>query len=216
VSLPTFLQSLFDHGHVRVPQPDRVETAEDVKSAAALLADFEPSWRLEFPGDAPVFFPPAALWAARMMYRAAQGAVFRDVPLETLKNGLSAACPACSDAASLHYSVDLVFRFLPEVATLARRASSDDPLLEIVLSFANRWPLSSVGMKGVQPESLDAIASHAGLLQLYVDRILARDDFSRLTDDRVRAAAQRAIGAYPELSPAVANELRQRSTDRQG
>src|SRR4051812_12480298 len=122
MSLTTFLQSLLDHGRLRVARPDRVESAADLKSATRVLLDFEQAWRLEFPGEAPPLDQPAAIWAARMLYRAAQGAVFRDVDEGTLKNGLSLPCPTSCDAASLHYSVDLTFRFLPELATLARGA----------------------------------------------------------------------------------------------
>jgi hypothetical protein len=51
------------------------------------------------------------------------------------------------------------------------------------------------------------IASHAGLTQLYVDRILAREDFGRLSDERMRTAARKAVGAYAELSPALLKHL---------
>jgi hypothetical protein len=62
-------------------------------------------------------------------------------------------------------------------------------------------------MKQVQPASIEAIASHAGLLQLYVDRILAREDFGRLSDERSRTAAKKAVGAYLELSPPLLKAL---------
>lgn len=203
----TFLSALFDTGHVRVPHPDWHGVSDDPQAAGQFLSQFEHSWRLEFPGEAPAFDAPAANWAATVFYRAAQAAVFRDVPEPILHDGLSLTCPTTGNEAARHYSVDLVFRFLPDLAVLARHASPDDPLLQVLQTWANHWPLSSVGMKGVEPASVNAIARHAGLLQLYVDRILAREDFSRLADPRVQTAVRKSVGAYAELSPALAKHL---------
>src|SRR5262245_4175102 len=129
VSLPMFLDALFDRGHVQVPQPDQLERLEDLRAAAEVLAGFEKQWRLEFPGEPPEFDEPAAMWAATVMYRAAQCAVFRNVAEETMRQGLSVACPPGGSIASQHYSVDLALRFLPDLTNLARRTSSEDPLL---------------------------------------------------------------------------------------
>jgi hypothetical protein len=184
-----------------------VEQPADLTAAAEVLKEFESVWRLDVPGPAPQFDVAAAMWAATMLYRAAQCAVFRDIPEATLRQGLSLKCPATSDEAARHYSVDLSFRFLPDLMTLARRTSPEDPLLQELQSLANQWPLSSVGMKGIEPASVDAIAGHVGLLQLYVDRIVAREDFARLSDQRVRTAARQTAGAYAELSPTLARHL---------
>jgi hypothetical protein len=206
MALPEFLRALFDHGHLKVPQPTRLESTEELAAASAILGDFESSWRLEFPGQPPAFDPQSALWGATMLYRAAQAAVYRDVSDAQLRGGLTVECPP-SDEPSRHYSVDVVFRFLPDVVNLARRASQNDPLLEILQAWANRWPLSSVGMKDVLPVSLEAITAQAGLLQVYVDRIVARKDWSRLAEPQIRRAARQALGAYAELSPELAKEL---------
>lgn len=207
MSLPLFIRALLDNGRLRVPRPDETEDPQDFKAAAEVLREFESVWRLDFPGPAPEFDLPGAMWAATMLYRAAQCAVFRDVPEPTLRQGLSLTCPQTANDAARHYSVDLTFRFLPDLVNLARQASPDDPLLQELKSLANQWPLSSVGMKGVEPGGIDAIVGHPGLLQLYVDRILAREDFSRLSDERVRTAARKAAGAYAELSPTLAKHL---------
>jgi hypothetical protein len=207
VSLLVLLRALFDTGHVRVPHPDQHEPGEDLHAASEFLSQYEHSWRLEFPGEAPAFHVPAAIWAATMLYRAVQAAVYRQIPEPILRDGLSLACPSTPNEAARHYSVDLLFRFLPDLVVLAHHASPDDPLLQVLQTWANQWPLSSVGMKGVEPAGVAAIASHAGLLQLYVDRILAREDFSRLADPRVQTAVRESVGAYAELSPALAKHL---------
>lgn len=207
MSLSRFLHALVDTGHVRVPHPDHAKPAEELTEAQELLAELEGSWRLEFPGDAPAFERQVANWAATMFYRAAQAAVFRDIPEPVLRDGLSQACPSSGDEAARHYSVDLVFRFLPDMVVLARHTSPDDPLLQVLQTWANQWPLSSVGMKGVEPATVDPIVNHPGLLQLYVDRILTRADFSRLGDPRVQTTVRKSVGAYADLSPALAKYL---------
>jgi len=207
VSLPAFLHSLLKTGHVQVSQPEQDEPLSGTLDTDKLLSDFEQSWRLDFPGEAPSFHGPSAGWAAKMLYRAAQAAVFRDISEPVLRDRLGVACPQVGDGTGRHYSVDLVFRFLPDLAALARHNSPEDPLLRVLQSWANQWPLSSVGMKGVETVDMGAIAGHRGLLQLYADRILAREDFSRLSDPRVQAAVRESVGAYAELSPALANYL---------
>ena len=73
--------------------------------------------------------------------------VFRDEPAAAIAEALGPPCPA-PITPSTHYSVDLVFRFLPEVVIFARSAAAHDPLVEHLERFAREWPLSSVGMPG--------------------------------------------------------------------
>jgi len=101
--------------------------------------------------------------------------------------------------------VDLTFRYLPDLAKLARSASERDPLLAHIVRWAVDWPLSSVGMVGIGPVQIDNLAKDRCLLKLYVDRVIARGDKSRLCDPRVREAAQQAIGLFPELAANMAS-----------
>lgn len=207
MALSDFLNALFDHGRIALPSPGKVETPAELTAAASVLTEFEQTWSLEFPGTSPALQMDAALWAAQTLYRGAQAAVFRQIEEQDLRTGLRIPGPPSADTPSGHYSVDLTFRFLPDLTQLARGVSSADPLVEVLQDLANRWPLSSVGMKGVQPASLEALASHPGLLQLYVDRILARDDLDRIADERVANVARQTLGAYVELSPTLARRL---------
>jgi hypothetical protein len=205
MSLATFLVSLFDDGRVRAAAPARL-SEEELRAAEAELARFEADFRQEFPGPAPAYDPRAALWGATMFYRAAQFVVYRDVDAPTMAEALSAPGPAANSPAA-HYSVDLTFRFLPDLFRLAQSAAGNDPLLAHLVRWRNEWPLSSVGMADVAPRNLDPVANHAELLTLYVDRVLARGDRGRLADVRVRAAARRAVGAFPQLAGKLADEF---------
>jgi hypothetical protein len=119
---------------------------------------------------------------------------------------LAAACPP-GDPQSVHYSVDLTFRYLPDLYKLARSASQQDVLLTHLARWAVDWPLSSVGMAGVEPVELDDWVNDPCLLGLYVDRVIARNDVSRLGDRRVREAVEQALGLFPDLAPKIARAI---------
>lgn len=51
--------------------------------------------------------------------------------------------------ASIHYSVDLFFRFLPDFVRLAKAASMEDPLIDRLKQWAVIWPVSGMGVPNV-------------------------------------------------------------------
>ena len=51
------------------------------------------------------------------------------------------------------------------------------------------------------PTQIESILEHPSLRTLYIDRIMARKDFSRLSDPRVRELVTAAIGLHEELAP---------------
>jgi hypothetical protein len=134
-----------------------------------------------------------------MLYRACQFAVDRDVAAEVVIRVLGEPCPEpmCPSAV---YSVDLVFRFLPDVRRHLNAMPEDDPVVTAVMRWAAEWPLSSVGMSGVPPANLTIISRHDGLRRKYADRIIAAGDIERANDPAIRAAIEEAIGAHPGLA----------------
>jgi hypothetical protein len=167
------------------------------------LAAFEQQYRLELPATPPTVFAPAARWAAAMFYRACQFVAFRDAAEELIAKSLAVPCPQ-GDPPSVHYSVDLTFRYLPSLHKLAESAAQNDPLLTHLDRWAIEWPLSSVGMAVSEPVSIGPWAHDACLLGLYVDRVIARGDAWRLSDPPVREAVQQAIGPFSALAPKLA------------
>jgi hypothetical protein len=138
-----------------------------------------------------------------MFYRACQFVAFRDAGEEIMAQTMAVACPH-GDPPSVHYSVDLTFRYLPGLIKLARSASQRDPLLTHLARWAVEWPLSSVGMAVIGPVQIGPWARDPCLLGLYVDRVIERCDASRLSDEHVREAVQQAVGLFPELAPKMA------------
>ncbi len=202
VTLSEFLSSLFRDGRVRVPRLAGIPDKE-LRAADGVLSAFEQDYRQELPAAPPPLCLPAARWAATMFYRACQFVAFRDTDEQIMAQTMAATCPH-GDPPAVHYSVDLTFRYLPGLVKLARSASQRDPLLTHLARWAVQWPLSSVGMAAIGPVQIGPWATDPCLLGLYVDRVIAACDTSRLTDRQVQEAVQQAVGLFPELAPKMA------------
>lgn len=200
--LAPFLHDLFDTGHVRVDAVREFAAEEiaaaDREQATRLLVERERLVRQAFPGQAPKLEIDAAIWAATILWRACQAAVFRDLGQEHLAQMLSPACPLVSLPAA-HYSVDLALVFLPDLERFASAASASDPLCTHLRRLGQAWPLSSVGMRLESAPDIAPLLQPENLFQYYVDRVLARQDAARRADPRVEAAVAIARGAHPDL-----------------
>jgi hypothetical protein len=171
-----------------------------------IVLGWEKIQRLELAFTAPRFSPAVAEWAAVRLYRGCQALVCRDMPPADVHRYLSEACPEPRSPRS-DYSADLLFRFLPGLLAFARRLAREDPLVEELLVLARAWPLSSIGIDGLGETDPASFIEDPSLRQLYVDRILAAGDTTRLHHDAVRQAVQTALGAYPEMAPSIASCL---------
>jgi hypothetical protein len=100
-----------------------------------------------------------------------------------------------------------VFRHMPKLFQLARHLSNADPLVLQMKQVAAAWPLSSVGIAGLENVQVESFISHAGLSRLYADRIIAEADTSRLGDARVDELLRGDFGVNRELAPVLAAKL---------
>jgi len=170
---------------------------------AELLREWDGEARLRVAGRAPEFDPEWGRWGARVFVRLCQYLVFRELDEEQLSDDRERLAPPSGFVKpSAIWSVDVTFRFLPDLEHLARRAAERDPLLEWMGSLAAEWPLSSVGMSETEPDParVDRILADPVLRLLYLERISARKDFARLEGDGVREAFAAAGGEVPELA----------------
>ena len=213
--LTRFLHALSESGRVVVPASVE-ESDADLVAADAALAELDAVARATLAFDAPRFLPDVAHWAAITLYRGAQLVAHRDLEAAEVERRLGTPCPDRErhDAADVAYSADLALRFLPDLERLAVAAArGDDPLVERLRDLGREWPLSSVGLRAVddaaEPDAaaLDVVLGHPALRQLYVDRILTRDDTGRLGSAGVREAVRESLGLYPELGGKVARLL---------
>jgi hypothetical protein len=208
MQLPQFLDALFDSGRVTIGHDADEVSLDDRKAARLVLLKAEEVRRLEVPGEPPVWDEASGVWAAGMFFRACQFSVLRHFDAETIRQTLSATCPAEASAARRHYSVDLVFRYLPDLHTLAREASRTDPLVEILEGWGAEWPLSSVGMKNVPAPQVEPLTAEPVLLRYYAERIIARRDRTRLADPRVAEAVRAQFGMHHGLVPEIWEALK--------
>ena len=212
MSLPDFLTSLLNDGRVRVDpiydSENRLISADpaELNSAFELLSQFEAEYRTDLPGQPPPLSRSSVLWGATSVYRACSLLAYRAYDDEQIEIALKTPCPD-SPVPQTVYSVDLTFRFLPDLVRLARAASIDDPLVNVLLRWARQWPLSSVGIRDVSIDLPIPWLTDPCLRQMYADRILLLQDESRLTDSQTRETVMESLGKYPELSPKLANLL---------
>jgi len=193
--------ALMSTGQLEAPAA-AVETGDD--DHPRILAAFDARARAELAGEAPALNMPAAAWALRMLVDACRFLVYRDIEAETIAGALRRQCPAAASA-DVWYSADLFLRYLPDLVRLARAAGEGDALVEHLLRLARDWPLSSVGISGVDvnADMVEKLMRHPALGQLYIDRMIDRRDASRMAPPAVRAALRATLGNYPELAPGM-------------
>ncbi|MFN3148746.1 hypothetical protein [Bremerella sp.] len=197
-----FLETLLGEGRAAVPPLGPIP-AQQRSDAEEILARYEQLWRRECPNPMPDFSMEAATWAAEQFCLACQFAIFRSVDEQAMHAALETSLEGKAGP-GVHYSVDLVFRFLPDLVKFVHAASSDDPLERILKGWAHDWPLSSVGIRGIEVMDLSAFYESSGLMMLYIDRVFAHGDTSRLSDEAVREQALAAVGMYPDLAANMA------------
>lgn len=196
-ALSLFLRDLFEHGRVTVDEELR-QPAAFLDQVAEQLQSLDLEARLHLPRGWPAFDEPAACYGAVVLYRACQFLTFRHLPPQAIAELIVVPSPRPNPAE--HASVDLVLRFLPDMVRLARSAASEDPLVVRLLELARRWPLSSVGIQDLGEVDPAPLLVDRATERVYIDRILATGDRSRLSHPRVRMGVRAAVGSYPELA----------------
>lgn len=214
--LARFVDQLWQTGVANVPAMEAVAdtranpAAADRNEAFLKLAMFASDERDALAGAPPPLSQPAAEWAAVQFYRACSLLIHRETSVETMQALLREPCPEPASPSTV-YSVDLMFRHLPE---LARLTPLNDPFAEELLRWGCDWPLSSVGMAfpsagsaAREFASIDVWSEDCALRSLYVDRLLAANDVSRLGDARIERAVRAALGDHGWLAPKMAAAL---------
>lgn len=207
--LPDFISALFATGEVGVGrEPDFQSDA--AKSESTLHTVFESALQ-ELPSvdvSGLVLVPEIAMASAVWFYRACLALADRAMSEEQVKSW-AATLPCAASTPSEVLSADLLLRHLPELHALACSMSSDDPLVAGLESAARRFPLSGVGVPLAEPlPDLTLLHRHAGLWRLYLDRVIERQDKSRLRDFQVARAVADALGEHAHtLAPKIAASL---------
>jgi MoxR-vWA-beta-propeller ternary system domain bpX4 len=204
MTLRDFLSRLSTDGVAAVTADEMFEPDDGWRDT---VREWDAVQRRELAFSAPELSLAAAEWAALRLYRGCQALICRDVAPDDLRRFLAEPCLEPAGAAATVYSVDLVFRFLPDLVKLAQRVERGDPLVAELMKLARDWPLSSVGIADIGDVDAAQVLAHPSLRQLYIDRILAAGDTSRLHDPAVRLAARTSLGIFPALAPTIAAAL---------
>lgn len=198
-----FLKSLIEEGRALVgPGP----LAADNGDGLAALTQLNELAGAELGLAPPPFSSNAALWAARLVYHLCQFTVCRDIDAEQIDAICTAPCPE-KHSPETDWSADLTLRHLPKLFQLARHLSQADPLVQNLKQIAAAWPLSSVGIPGLENLPIESFIEHPALRRLYADRIVAAEDVSRLNDPRVESWLRADLGIHHELAPAFASKF---------
>ncbi len=198
-----FYEQLFNSGQVRL-QTGEPAFEQELWEAAGELAAFEDLHRVHLPGRPPELDRECLKWAAGQFYHAAQLAVFRELGEDEIERRLSGPAPTRVRSPSAIYSVDLVFRRLPDLLRIVRAINPDDPLVKQLKEWCREWPLSSVGVPDVGEIDIEPVLSDRCLSLMYTDRILEAQDEVRLNHPEVARLVRGAVGAWPQLSPQLA------------
>jgi hypothetical protein len=208
--LTLFLKGLLEDGRALVTA---TPLAENSPLALSVLRELAQRAREELALEAPQFSSEAGLWAARLTYHLAQFTVCRDIGQEHIDLICNLPCPTGKTPEAL-WSVDLTLRQLPRLFRLAKRLSGGDPLVTNMERIAAEWPLSSVGIRAIKIVDASKINGHPTLARLYVDRIFAESDESRLGDPIIDNWLRRDLGMHRGLAPALAQRLFAKTNER--
>jgi len=194
MKLATFLRDLGEGGQVTVAGQIGPFDAADLHESEQILRCNYAEDALEMPGTAPDFSPEAALWGAQYLYCAAQLTVLRDlggeVVAEYLKDYPGPVTPA------VIYSVDLTFRYLPDLIRLAKGLAPGDVLVATLRDAARHWSFSSVGTEVAGEVNVEGIFEHPSLGAAYVDRIIRERDTRRIQSQTIHQLIRQALGQY--------------------
>lgn len=208
VSITDFFSSLHVAGQAGVTR--ELLTDPDPAQSAALLSRAFHDLCDDLPGGLQVdleWHPAAAVNALHYIYRLCQALVDRSMTEEDVSR-ICAARPMQPSSPGELISQDLALRHLPELHSMARSMSDSDPLVSGIEAAASHFPLSSVGITLQESPDLMPLRRHDGLWQLYIDRIIERQDASRLDDEPTRLAIADALGGHAlTLAPRLAAKL---------
>jgi len=170
---------------------------------------------LGYPHTPPLFKAGPAIWAAEVVYAAAQLVLYRQDPPEELES-LFPKQPFEPNAENM-LSADLCLRFLPAILRELEAINYDDPLIPILRQILDEWHYS--GINRYQPKSevnWDKLLAHPSFRQLYADRTVQYKNKALATIPIINQTIQAAFGIYGdqfwlEFKPLNSHES-QRST----
>lgn len=194
MQLVQFIQDIIQQGKVTVDGQVTPFSDEDKQAATQRLREYYELQKQELTATVPAFDGPAAIWAAGFLYRAVQLVMLRDLGDEVVNKLLTPYDGAVTPEAVL--SVDLSFRYLPNLVGLAKGLAPEDVLVKRLHEAAVQWPFSSVGMKVEGDFNLDVILNNTCVRRSYIDRIITARDIKRSNNPQIKEYIKEELGDY--------------------
>lgn len=152
---------------------------------------------LDFPFISPKFHPQAALWAAETVYYASQFILFRENDDAKMEDFFPAFQFEISPSSIL--SVDLCFRFVPDMLRQLSLIDPEDSLISILEKHLQTWHFSginySLDFKGID---LNIIFTDPCLQQLYLNRITTYKNIHLAKMPKINQLLQANFGIFEE------------------
>ena len=196
--LNKFLLELSEAGEVTVDRKLEI-SAEELDACIPILKSLEKSARLNAPSGLPKFNEKTASTALKIFYNICQMMVNRDFS-ENLINNTFNQLEELPDPASLEtvWSVDVVFRYLPDIFRMSTKLSKGDPLCDKIVDLAKRFPFSTPGIK--IDDCVDAyLVENDALKIIYMNRIIESEAVDRLVNADTKLAIEEKLGNQQQL-----------------
>lgn len=195
--LTSFISDLITTEKIIVPGVLKNFTAEDDSACIKLLQEYYENDKLEMAHRAPVFSAASALWAAKYLYYAVQLTVIRDAEETVIQNKLQEL--EIVQTPDIMYSVDLIFRYLPALFSLAKGLSPSDPLVKQLQETVSKWPLSAPGIDLEQAINIGEISDDDFLWQVFIDRVIEFKNNKLIENQKVAEGVSIALGKYSKV-----------------
>jgi len=192
--LTTFLHDLLTTGAVTLPSQSTQFEIVDEQAAQVLLHAYYLEDIVDLPHAAPAFEAGAAQWAAQFLYRTVQLILVRELDETAISEQLN-DYPGLITS-EVMYSIDLSFRYLPDLLRLAKGLAPSDALVARLQVTAQQWPLSFASGETPLAEAEATVLAHPALRQAYVDRIIRAQYRSRANQPHLKPLIQTALGGH--------------------
>ncbi|MFK7776023.1 MAG: hypothetical protein AB8F94_28120 [Saprospiraceae bacterium] len=175
-----------------------LSTSEEEKEKVILFLEKEyQAESSEFPFVSPEFHPQAALWAAEISYYACQFILFRENDEAKMEDFFPAFQFEVSPSTIL--SVDLCFRFIPDMLRQLSLIDSEDSLIAILEKYLKTWHFSGINYSlNLKDLDLNIIFTDPCLQQLYLNRITTYKNIHLAKSPKINQLLKANFGIFEE------------------
>lgn len=192
--LTNFFTNLLNKGSATIENTLINFDADDIFKLKIVLENYYHEDKLEMPYKAPEFNIDACLWSAKYLYCATHLVILRELDNTKIEEFLQDFNGKIT--ADVIYSVDLCFRYLPQVFNFAKNLSPEDFLVKKLTKTAYDWGFSSFGIELEPPFDSKEILKNKSLTYAYIDRILENKDKKRIDTNEISNLLKEATGNY--------------------